>query len=263
MNTAPTFRKYGKGPFRVLLVHGGPGATGDLERLAQHLSPETGIIESLHRKKNVEGQIQELKSIIEENCRQAIVLVGHSWGAWLSYMFTARYPKLIEKLIMISSGPLEGDYTSIIAATRLGRMDKDQLRLNMQLQKQLKAKDCTDKNEIFSKIGALIQRLDSYQIDPGFAFSTTCHFEIYQGVYPEAYEIRNNGKLLALGEFIKCPVVAIQGAYDPHPPEGVKKPLKNILSNFQFHVLEKCGHYPWLEMQARDGFYQILKQGLS
>ena len=65
---------------------------------------------------------------------------------------------------------------------------------------------------------------------------------------------------MKLGEKIKCPVVAIHGDYDPHPAEGVKKPLLKVVKNFRFILLKNCGHKPWIEQKAKDEFYIILKK---
>jgi pimeloyl-ACP methyl ester carboxylesterase len=55
-------------------------------------------------------------------------------------------------------------------------------------------------------------------------------------------------------------VVAIHGDYDPHPAEGVRKPLTEVLEDFRFILLKKCGHTPWREQEARDDFFRILKR---
>jgi pimeloyl-ACP methyl ester carboxylesterase len=68
--------------------------------------------------------------------------------------------------------------------------------------------------------------------------------------------------LLALAQHIQCPVIAIHGDYDPHPAEGVHKPLSLALANFRFILLKKCGHTPWLERWARENFYRIIKAEL-
>jgi pimeloyl-ACP methyl ester carboxylesterase len=78
----------------------------------------------------------------------------------------------------------------------------------------------------------------------------------------DAEELRRSGKLLKYGKHIKCPVVAIHGDYDPHPALGVQKPLSAILKNFRFILLKNCGHKPWVERQAKDEFYGILKEEL-
>ncbi|MGB9939451.1 alpha/beta fold hydrolase [Methanosarcina sp.] len=78
-------------------------------------------------------------------------------------------------------------------------------------------------------------------------------------MWEEASELRSCGKLLELGKEICCPVVAIHGDYDPHPFEGVKEPLFRNLKDFRFILLEKCGHRPWIEREAKERFYSLLR----
>ena len=86
--------------------------------------------------------------------------------------------------------------------------------------------------------------------------------EIFRKVWKEAETLRISGKLIDTISSIKCPVVAIHGDYDPHPAEGVKKPLARILNDFRFIKLERCGHKPWIEKEAKDNFYRILRKEL-
>jgi pimeloyl-ACP methyl ester carboxylesterase len=67
---------------------------------------------------------------------------------------------------------------------------------------------------------------------------------------------------LELAKKIQCPVVAIHGDYDPHPAEGVEKPLRQALKDFKSILLKDCGHEPWKERRARDRFYSVLKEEL-
>ncbi len=83
------------------------------------------------------------------------------------------------------------------------------------------------------------------------------------GVWQEFVELRASGQLLALGKQIKCPVVAIHGDYDSHPPEGIQKPLASILKEFHFIPLKNCGHEPWREKEARKEFFKVLYSELS
>lgn len=69
--------------------------------------------------------------------------------------------------------------------------------------------------------------------------------------------------MLENADKIKCPVTAIHGDYDPHPADGVEKPLSQKLSDFKMIRIEKCGHKPWQEKYARDKFYEILREELG
>jgi len=51
-------------------------------------------------------------------------------------------------------------------------------------------------------------------------------------------------------------------AYYVCPAEGVQKPLSTMLKSFRFVLLKNCGHMPWIERQARDKFYGILREEL-
>lgn len=259
------FRIYGNLPLTVVVVHGGPGAPGEMKPVAEELSKNFGVIEPLQTKKFIDGQVKELKKVIEENTILPVYLIGWSWGAWLSYLLAARYPNLVKKLILVSSGPFEASYAQGIMNTRLQRLStQEQKRVEeiIQLLQIMKANDV-----IFNEFGDLMDKADSYSPLPhknGEKIEKSdLQSEIYEKVWPEADELRKSGKLLEYGEKISCPVIAIQGDYDPHPSEGVEKPLSKMLENFHFYSLKHCGHHPWFEKEARNKFYEILIQELK
>lgn len=72
--------------------------------------PVLGVLEPFHTEGTLEKQLIELKGILEENIGDPILLIGFSWGAWLSYIFTASFPLLVKKLILIGSGPFKQEY---------------------------------------------------------------------------------------------------------------------------------------------------------
>ena len=114
-------RKYGHRPFLIGVIHGGPGAPGEMAPVARDLSRDNGVLEPLQTTDTIEGQIEELKSVLEESGEPPLILIGFSWGAWLSYIFTACYPALVKKLILVSSGPFEEKFADLIMETRLSR----------------------------------------------------------------------------------------------------------------------------------------------
>jgi len=253
-----SLRKYGKPPFNIVVVHGGPGGPGEIVPVARRLSKKQGVLEPLQTKNSVAGQILELKTIIEKNAQTPVVLIGWSWGAWLSFMLTAKYPKLVKKLILIGSGSFEAKYTKQIMKTRMSRLsekEKKKLSLLFDGLKGLKGKE---KEVAFSKIGKLINKVDSF--GPIFHKDEVIETqpEIFESVWEEASKLRKSGDLLAQGKKICCPVVAIHGDFDPHPAKGVEIPLKKEIKDFRFVLLNKCGHYPWYEKYTRDEFYKIL-----
>jgi pimeloyl-ACP methyl ester carboxylesterase len=244
------------------MIHGGPGAAGEMASVARELASGWGVLEPLQTKASLEGQIQELRSVLEEKADLPASLIGFSWGAWLSFLVVARYPNLVRKLILIASGPFEERYAAGIEGTRLSRLSEEERTEVESLFEILDDPTAQDKDQAFARFGVLFSKADAF--DPIESESEVVRYEpdIFRAVWPEAAELRKSGKLLRLAEDIKCPVVAIHGDYDPHPADGVQKPLSAILPNFRFISLSNCGHKPWTERQARDRFYEILKEEL-
>lgn len=252
-------RKYGNRPFRVAVIHGGPGAAGETAPVARTLSNNYGVLEPLQTVDSLEGQIAELKSVLEVNANLPITMIGFSWGAWLSYIFTASYPDLVKKLILVSGGPFEEKYSAGINEVRMSRLSEEEKTEVISLYRKFNDSRIEAKDEVFQRFGKLFSKADAYDPIDDDSDKIIYDFKIFQNVWKEAEEVRKNGLLLDLGGKIKCPVVAIHGDYDPHPAEGVKEPLSKILKDFRFILIENCGHKPWIEKQAKDKFYKILK----
>jgi pimeloyl-ACP methyl ester carboxylesterase len=244
-------RTYGSKPFKAVVIHGGPGAAGDMKPAAEELSKQFGVIEPLQTKFKIEEQVEELYSQITEMINYPVTLIGHSWGAWLALIFAAIHPESVKQLILIGSGPFEEKYTADMTEIRISHLnDEDKLRYFELLEKS--------KGIMNKKLGNLLSKADSYDLIPGIEPKINFNTELHHSVWDEAKELRRSGKFLEYGSKIKCPVTAIHGDYDTHPAKGVTEPLTKVLKNFNFLLLEKCGHSPWKEKFARDNFFEII-----
>lgn len=257
-----SLRTYGRPPFAVAVLHGGPGALGSVAPVARTLAPEIGVLEPLQDGRSIGAQVDELRAMLEQHADPPVTLVGSSWGAMLGLIFTAEHPALVRKLILVGSGPLDARYASSIQQTRLSRLSDDERdRLNA-LEATLDDPTAEDKSAALAAIGALIARADAYDPLPFDAEEVDVRSDVFQSVWTEAAELRARGGFLELARRIACPVVAIHGDYDPHPAAGVRDPLAAILPDFHFILLEHCGHEPWVERHARDDFYRMLRAEL-
>jgi len=256
-------RKYGEKPFNIALLHGGPGAPGEMAPVARELSSTGGILEPFQTASSVEGQVQELNKVLKESADLPVVLTGWSWGAWLGFIFTARYPLCVSKLILIGSGAFEEKYAACIMGDRLNRLGEKERAELLSLIELLDNPATMDKNAYMARFGRLIAKADSYDPLPYTSELLEYQYDINQRVWAQASELRSSGRLLEPGRNIRCPVVAIHGDYDPHLAKGVKDPLSRVLKDFRFIMLEKCGHQPWIERAARDEFYRILKSEIE
>ncbi len=261
---AKHLRKYGKRPFSVVVVHGGPGAAGEMAPVARTLSAKCGVLEPLQTGRTVGEQIEELKAAIEINAGRPVTLIGFSWGAWLSFIFAATYPALVKKLILIGSGGYEEKHGRKTQQTRMARLKPEEKLELKSLGSLLDSQATKDKDVIVARLGALFTKVDAYDPLPqGKVEKVACRADIFKSVWKDAQDLRASGKLLELGKNIRCPVVAIHGDYDPHPAQGVEKPLLRVLKKFRFILLTNCGHRPWIEKQAKKRFFAILNEELA
>jgi pimeloyl-ACP methyl ester carboxylesterase len=256
-------RVYGKKPYNVAVIHGGPGAPGEMAPVARELAYVTGVLEPLQTKSTLEGQVQELHDVLKKNGDLPIVLIGWSWGAMLGFIFTARYPSFVKKLVLVGGGPFEQKYADNITPARLNRLTEEERVEAFNLIDIINGPATGDKDKPMARLGELFAKADTYAPLPQKSEVLEFSEEINRRVWAQAKELRISGELLRVGKQIRCPVVAIHGDYDPHLAAGVREPLSRVLKDFKFILLEKCGHEPWIEKYARDRFYVILKNELK
>jgi len=177
----------------------------------------------------------------------------------LGFILSARSPKLVQKLIMVGSPVFDERYATKIQETRFNRLSEEEKEEASSLMKVLGDPTHRAKAIPFARLGMLFVKADAY--DPAtLDIEVLEHqYHIYQEVWSDALKLRRDGRLLELGKKIECQVVAIHGDYDPHPAEGVERPLAAVLKDFRFIRLDRCGHLPWIERHARDRFFAILK----
>jgi pimeloyl-ACP methyl ester carboxylesterase len=256
-------RLYGKAPFRIAVLHGGPGAPGEMTPMAQELARERGVLEPLQTADTLKGEVQELREVLETHAVLPVTLIGWSWGAWLGYILTARYPDIVRKLILVGCPPFEDRYVARIQSTRMSRLTKDQRRELEDITVALEDSATEDLNDLLDRFGAIMTAADSFSPLPDEKEEIPVQFDINQRVWSAAAAMRASGELLELGKQIRCPVVAIHGDYDPHPAEGVQQPLESVLKDFRFILLPNCGHAPWREREARKKFFEIVDKELE
>lgn len=234
--------------------------------IARELFKDRGVLEPIQTKNAFEGQVQELRDVLEKNADLPAILIGHSWGAFLGFVVTARYPALVKKLILIGSGPFEEKYADNIEPDRLNRLgERERIEAFKLLDIIDGAATAGEKDNAMARLGELFAKADTFDALPPEKEPEPLPVSeaINRRVWAEAKPLRISGELLALGKRITCPVLAIHGDYDPHLAAGVRESLSRVIKDFRFILLEKCGHYPWRERYARDKFYKILKKEIS
>lgn len=246
-------REHGEPPRNIVLLHGGPGAAGEVEPVGQRLaSMGHGVLEPFQTARSVTGQIAELRETIAQSGTAPVTLIGWSWGAWLAMMVAAEHPDLVAHLVMVGSGPLDpadGDATRLNRAARLTLADQAELA---------SLEDSLDDPDNVARMIAIYDRIDNYALDHSPPTPVQYDGHIAVSVWAEAAAMRRKGALLDHLARIRCPITAIHGDHDPHPAEGVRAPLARVQPHAEFILLPRCGHKPWRETYASDAFYAVL-----
>ena len=253
-------RKYGVGPFSVAVIHGGPGAPGEMAPVAKELSIVRGILEPLQTSASIDGQLHELHTILKKHSNFPVTLVGHSWGAWLSFLFAARYPSFVEKLSFIGSGVFETKYALKITKTGLNRLNEgDKLKVHS-FKESLNGSIVGNKSAIMAQFGKLMTKADAYDPIPFDNKELDVQYDIFQCVWKEAEELRQSGKLPEQGKNVQCPVVAIHGDCDSSPSEGDESHTVFVAENQNGEVVGYIAvHWlPYLMLAGSEGYISEL-----
>jgi len=234
--------------------------------VARELATTRGVLEPIQTATTVDGQVAELRCVLEARADLPVTLVGYSWGAWLSFLLAAHHPALVRKLILVSSGPFTEQYVAALQAARASRLSPEERAELDGIITAFGDPTLPDKDTLLARLGALCSMTDDYaplEEHPVEGDAIEPQGAIYQSVWEEAAALRRSGGLLEMARQIRCPVVALHGDFDPHPAAGVQEPFTAALPDFRFHLMRHCGHKPWIERHAREAFYALLKAELG
>jgi pimeloyl-ACP methyl ester carboxylesterase len=255
-------REYGRSGALVIVLHGGPGASGHMAPVARGLSDAYRVAEPFQRKSGNErltvarhvADLHEIINFYAVGFRPA--LLGASWGAMLALAYASAHPSSAGPLILVGCGTFDLVARAELERTIAGRMT-DVIRARLEDAKQL------DANERLK--ASAEATIPIYSYDPltfpheEDVVDARAHHETWddmlrlqgEGIYPAAFAA------------IKVPVLMVHGTFDPLPGRLIAKGLRPYLPQLDYRELERCGHYPWLEKAAADGFFSLVREWLG
>lgn len=227
------FRKWGDGGPSVVLLHGGPGARGDVAPLALQLKDSFQVLEPLQRRASntlltVAKHIQDLHELLNsESYSKPPALVGFSWGAMLALAYATEYSESISQVILISCGTFDKTARAVLQQRRRERPSSDEV-------------------EPIQIANAFLE----YDEAGG------------QESWADMLRLQVNGTYPAKFAQIEVPVTMIHGAQDPHPGKMIRDSLLPFIPALTYIEIPNCGHTPWLERCARTEFIAQLNSSL-
>lgn len=263
----------GKGP-PLIILHGGPGLSQDyllpqMSRLAAHhflvFYDQRGSGRSDDEKNltriNLNTFVEDLEEVRQKFNLKRVSILGHSWGAFLAMKYAISHPKVVDKLILVSSMPASNkDFALSIE------------ECNRRLQPFMKEVEqiVNSKEFLEQDPGTLADHLRmifrSYCFNPqdadklNLSTSYQAHInylkvaEIFEKtLFANPFDLYDNLKKLS------CKTLFIHGNEDPFSLAFAKKAHITI-KNSQFEIIKDCGHFPYIEKPQE--FFKLLNKFL-
>ena len=258
-------RTYGSqgGPW-VLVLHGGPGAAGYMAPVARELSDEFRVLEPFQRRSGdepltVARHVADLDELIRFRCAGSRpALVGSSWGAMLSLAYTAEHPDRVSGLALIGCGTFDPADRKRMRARLDERIDAAGLRPRLtRLRKEI-----ADPDERLRRYGELLLPVYAHDLITTDQEIEEVDARAHHETWEDMVRMQDEGVYPAAFAAIRCPVLMLHGAADPHPGGRIRKSLEPYLPQLESREWERCGHYPWLEREVREEFFSVLREWL-
>jgi proline iminopeptidase len=256
------YRVFGEGK-PLLLINGGPGfPSNHFVPLAQELAKNQRQViifdqrgTGRSRLENVDADTVNMQLMIED--MEAIrnyfqlsswTLMGHSFGGILAMSYAAKYPDLVEAIILSASGGIDLEFHRYIAANIAVRLSPSERNLLSYWSKQIE--DGQNVDHAIQK--RLELNLSAYVFDPKnrpiIIKSLTKISRLYpvvndlvwEDLEKQKYDLSNR-----LNNFRK-PVLILQGRQD-FLGESTAIKIDRVLPNSELIFINECGHSIWLD----------------
>ncbi len=265
------FRRYGQNGPLVVVLHGGPGAPGEMAPLAERLSTAFNVIEPLQRSSGavpltVATHVTDLHQVIEKSRgNEAVRLVGFSWGAMLALTYAARHPAGVERVVAIGCGTFDKQARQVFQARMTERMDETIRRRMNEIGTTLGTEaDPMRRDSLLAELGRICTRLQAFDpVDADSSESVRCDERAFRETWADALRLQEDGTQPAEFRHITAPVTMVHGAADPHPGRLIYESLQPFIRRLAYVEIPQCGHKPWIERHAAEAFRAALIRCLA
>jgi pimeloyl-ACP methyl ester carboxylesterase len=228
--------------------------------VARGLADDFRVIEPFQRAGGAEPltvmrHVADLHEVV--SCSRPCTLVGHSWGAMLVLAWAAAYPESARSLVLIGSGTFDAAARAEFQR-RVDRRAREVRPLLVELRATI-----GDRDERLARAGALLLPAYSCDLVSNDLEVAAADARSFDETWSDMLRCQEAGEYPAAFTAIECPVLMLHGDVDPHPGAMIYDSLKPHLRRLEYRELQRCGHYPWLELHARVEFFSVLRDWLA
>ncbi len=204
-------------------------------------------ISHLEKTLGIGAQIADIERIRRLLGDERLIIIGHSYGAFLAALYAAEFPDHIGALVLVSPADL-----LTLPSPNGGVFDVIRSRLS---EKDLESFD--DWFDKYLDLGAVFQKKEDELLDEDLEFaqffriaSFPAHVRFPDRKYVGTWMIR--AQYFSMGrkhdyraalEAVKAPVLVIHGANDLQQ-ESVSKAYATAFPNAEMQTMEGAGHFP-------------------
>jgi proline iminopeptidase len=270
----------GSGPV-IIFVHGGPGDTHFYLRKAAEpltstfrcvLYDQRGVGKSTlnminQKTLHISRLIDDMERLRQDLRMDKVMLVGHSWGAMLAFFYAHVYPERVEKLVLISMGPLDKEMAEVAKAKLLHPLSQGEReefdRLNLLRKHYFEVGNREEYLHVFSELMRFRLKSWFYSQEAAALFYQDYLAEGLDFQPEVAAHVNQSASQFPLWKGIErltAPVLVIYGHQDFEPiTQGYL--IKERVPQAKLLFLNKCGHVPWYEQP--EAFYGHVRHFLQ
>jgi len=204
------------------------------------------------------ADIERIRRILGDD---KLIIIGHSFGAFLASLYAAEFPEHVEAMVMVTPAPM---FVLPMEVEGLFEIIQKRLPDNMQENYNKWYKNYFDFKNIFSKTEADLVALNKKLA--GFFSEATQISMPFQGE-PGGWMV--HAMYLSMGQrhdyrdalnTVDVPVLVIHAAED-FQTEAASRIYNKVFSNSRFYNIENSGHMPFYEQP--DEFSSVIAEFLG
>nr|XP_050037652.1 AB hydrolase superfamily protein YfhM-like [Dermacentor andersoni] len=187
--------------------------------------------------------VDDVRGLVQWLERKKVILIGHDWGAVVSWCFANRYPQMVDRLVAINGG--HPDAMRQLLQTSLTQMLKSRYMVAYRCPRIPEAWLTMDD---FAKLMSLYESGGGAQETSVFRYTfskpgaVTAAVNYYRATFSKKRQLRNTQY-----RRLDVPTLVLWGSRDPYLTPQVAELSRRHSPEALVRFLRECGHWPHQE----------------